>query len=85
MTISQDDAELREQLRAALLHRDPAGKLLRIFKARDEQREREIAQLLQSKIAKYGDGEIVYFNGEAVVPISAVLAIAQSPKAGDDA
>lgn len=36
--------------------------------------KRVVAHDLQSQIAKYGDGEIVRHNGEAVVPISRVLA-----------
>lgn len=48
------------------------------------ENNKSIAKRLQAEIARYGDGEIVYHNREAVVPISKVLSALFLTDAPDD-
>ena len=82
ITILQKDQFIRKG--AYIAQSETVDRVMQLIKARDEQREREIkrkvAQELQTKIVKYGDGVTAYHNGEAYVLISDVLALTQSPK-----
>lgn len=75
-----------------LRHEELADHLMSIFSQalqsakKDCERNvvREAFLSLKDDVAKYGDGETVYFNGEAVVPISVILSKAHQEQKRKD-